>query len=109
MLSKTTLHKLCMEKIWLYEGGHLQIPQLLKIHTFLDIGYFHNVWVADNASFDGGSVCKRPCLSTHILIFLQSRKCFSHIFNYFQPHVVKTMLGRQLLYSHSNPTAIWCI
>lgn len=79
MLSKTTLHKLLMEKKWLYEGGQLQIQQLLKIHTFLDITYLHSVWVADNASFDGDSVCKGPCLSTHILIFLQSRKCFSHI------------------------------
>jgi len=55
-----------MAKIWLYEGGHLHIPPMLKIHTLLDIRYFRSVWVADNASFDGGSMSKCPCLSAHI-------------------------------------------
>jgi len=66
MLSETTLHELLMAKIWLYESGHLQSPPLLKIHTFLDIRYFHIVCVAENISFDGGSVSNCPCLSAHI-------------------------------------------
>ena len=70
------------------------LPQLLKIHTFLDTKQLHIAWGPDAASFysDSGSNCLR--LTACIYIFQHLTNSFPQISNYVQLHIIKKGVGQ---------------
>jgi len=66
-----------------YAKNMVTRTRMLRGHTFFDIKHLQIAWVANAASFHGGRVRKRPCISVSIEIFQVSakKKYLSHACN----------------------------
>jgi hypothetical protein len=93
---QTALNKHLIGKIRLCECTCLYTPNpLLKIQTSLDTTHLHSACVADSAGVHGDQVTTH--VHQHASKLFTIPQTFPHVFNYFQPRTVKTVLGKTTL------------